>query len=447
MRVLMALVVVGAVAGRLPLPAAGEERLCVGVASVDITPPIGSGQHRGRSTGAADRLHAKAMVFVQGDRQAALVVCDLCKIWPDLSGPVRDRAAERTGIPRSNLCVAATHTHTGPLYREMLDSLTAKIAQAVIDAHAAVRPVTLHAAAAVQPGVAFNRRFVMRDGTVRFNPGFQNPAIERPAGPVDHELGILLIRDLIAERPLAALTNFAMHLDTVGGTRYSADYPYFLECSLRETFGGEFLSVFATGACGNVNHHDVSGPRPTPGHEGITRKIGRTLAATVQAQLPNLDETQRPALAVRRRVVDVPLQQYTEEELAWAERSQQTGEKLALLPWVKRLRILDLARMRERSETMPLEVQVLRLGENVAIVGLPGELFVELGMAVKRTSPFATTLIVELANDASPNYVPNRAAYAQGGYEVINSRVEIGGGEMLVAAAAEMLDELAPSPE
>ena len=79
----------------------------VGAASVDITPAIGTGQHRGRSTGALDPLRAKALVFSQGDQQAALVVCDLCKVWPDLSEAVRREASSKTGIPRSNISVTA----------------------------------------------------------------------------------------------------------------------------------------------------------------------------------------------------------------------------------------------------------------------------------------------------------------------------------------------------
>ena len=75
---------------------------------------------------------------------------------------------------------------------------------------------------------------------------------------------------------------------------------------------------------------------------------------------------------------------------------------------------------------LSLEVQVLRLSRDTAIVTLPGEIFVELGLAIKRQSPFAHTFVVELANDNCA-YVPNRAAFAQGAYEVENSRVAPGG--------------------
>ena len=93
---------------------------------------------------------------------------------------------------------------------------------------------------------------------------------------------------------------------------------------------------------------------------------------------------------------------------------------------------------------MPMEVQVFRLGGDVAIVALPGEVFVELGLAIKKASPFETTMVIELAN-SSPAYVPTRKAFEQGDYEVVNSRVAPGGGEMLVKATLKMLRELKPN--
>jgi hypothetical protein len=89
---------------------------------------------------------------------------------------------------------------------------------------------------------------------------------------------------------------------------------------------------------------------------------------------------------------------------------------------------------------MEAEVQVISLGDQIAWVGLPGEIFVELGQAIKLASPFPHTIVVELAN-GSIGYVPNRRAYPEGAYEVISSRVAAGGGEMLVDAAVRLLIE------
>ena len=92
-----------------------------------------------------------------------------------------------------------------------------------------------------------------------------------------------------------------------------------------------------------------------------------------------------------------------------------------------------------------MPVQVFRFGREVALVALPGEVFVDLGLAIKRASPFETTLVVELAHDA-PGYVPTRKAFTEGSYETVNSRIEPGGGELLVETAVRLLKELKPGP-
>ncbi len=74
---------------------------------------------------------------------------------------------------------------------------------------------------------------------------------------------------------------------------------------------------------------------------------------------------------------------------------------------------------------------------------LPGEVFVDLGLAIKRHSPFRTTLVVELSNCVETIYIPTRAAYAGGSYEVTNSNLQPGSGEMLVEAALKLLRESA----
>src|SRR5690606_14820110 len=91
--------------------------------------------------------------------------------------------------------------------------------------------------------------------------------------------------------------------------------------------------------------------------------------------------------------------------------------------------------------TLPVEVQAFRVGDEVAIVGMPGEVFVELGLAVKAASPFKTTMVVELTN-VHIAYLPTKPAFAQGGYETLNSRLAPGGGEMLVDSAIRQLQAL-----
>ena len=134
----------------------------------------------------------------------------------------------------------------------------------------------------------------------------------------------------------------------------------------------------------------------------------------------------------------VPLQQYKPEQIAKArENMKEIGSKeLPFLQQVESYKIMDL--QWRKTNALALTVQVFILGSDTAIVGLPGEIFSELGLIIKNQSPFRNTIVVELAND-SIGYVPTRKAFAEGSYEVVNSRVAPGGGEMLVQAAVRLL--------
>lgn len=439
-------------------------QLTAGLAVADITPPIGyrmSGYFSERlSTGTSNPLFAKAIVLRQGKMSAAMVFCDIIGLSLDVTSRARRWATERTGIPATNILIAATHSHTGPLYFgalrkhfhdaaiaehgsdpcEKVDyagQLVEKLAGVVAQADAAAKPVRLAAGSAEQKGLSFNRRFHMKDGTVRFNPGALNPDIVRAAGPIDPEVGMVFLREADGDNDvIGALVNFALHLDTVGGTKYAADYPCYLEQSLREKYGDKFVLLFGTGTCGDINHIDV-----TKKQRLRTDYIGRTLAETVKAKKESLKAVAKPLLGVRSGIVDAPLQQFGPDDVAWArENIKKVGTgKLSFIKEVEAYKIL--AREMRPGQTIPLEVQVFRLSRDVAVVGLPGEVFVDLGLKIKRASPFATTLVVELCQDA-PGYIPTKKAFAEGSYETVNSRIAPGGGEMMAEAAIRLLKEL-----
>jgi neutral ceramidase len=443
----------------------GADGLEAGVAVVDITPPVPfrmSGYFMERvSTGTKDPLNAKAIVFRQGDELAALVFCDLVAVPLAVTAPARKKASEATGIPVDHIGIAATHTHTGPLYFDSLRNyfheravarhgedpyekidypaeLVTKIVAAVVEAKSKLRPVELKSGYADESRLSFNRRFHMKDGTVRFNPGEQNPDIVRPAGPIDPQVGIVTLTPTGAARPSAAIVSFAMHLDTLSGTEYSADYPKHCEDALRAKLGPDFTLLFGTGTCGDINHIDV-----TTKERRKTPAIGRMLAETVAAGIDKFAPAtgSGPGLAVRTIKVDAAMQKYSAAEIAEAKKKLELvgTRELPFLEQVKACKILNVEL--KKGETLPLEVQAFRLNGDTAIVTLPGEVFVDLGLAIKRDSPFKTTLVVELANNALA-YIPTRRAFAEGSYEIVNSQIEPGAGEQLVDAAVGLLKEL-----
>jgi hypothetical protein len=136
----------------------------------------------------------------------------------------------------------------------------------------------------------------------------------------------------------------------------------------------------------------------------------------------------------------VPLQEVTAAEVADARAvMERLGDtKVPFLTKVAAVKTLDLAK---RGPTWPMEVQVFRLDARTAIVCLPCEIFVELGLAIKRASPFPRTLVISVCNDR-PSYVPTLKAFSEGSYEVTNARVKPGAGEMLVEAAVKLLGSL-----
>lgn len=466
---------------------AAESELRVGVAETDITPPLGfpmAGYYHERlATGAKDPLKAKAVVFRSGDVQAAWVACDLTGIAVDLSTAVRRRAAEKTGIPAAHIVLSASHSHTAPDYSQALfDHLggsaateTAReraayagrlidaIAAAIVQAHAAAAPATLAAGSATQETpVSFCRRFVMRDGSVRTWVGLKHPDAVRSAGPIDPEIGLVSLRRVEGDQPLGLLSNFALHLDTVGGLEWSGDYPYFIEQAVRKALGAQVVSLFGTGCCGDINHADPTGKPRNP-----TNVIGGALGETICGQLSNLQRVAQPTLQARSATVRLPLEEVSQADV---RRSVQVvaaamkGEKVDFFDHVRAYKQLLLDNLRHREpvpeaapylswglthtwrgigDALPVEVHVFTLGSDVALVFLPGEVFVELGQAIKRASPFRTTLVVELSQCVETIYIPNRGAYAAGGYEVANSAVQPGSGEMLVEAAVRLLRESA----
>ena len=430
----------------------------VGLAEIDITPPAGyrmDGYFYERlNTGQRDPLKAKAIVFRQGDTRGALVVCDLIGVPLTLTNEVRALASARTGIPAANIAIAATHSHTGPLFAgerarlfseraaEKLgkDPLAAvdypgqlrdRLVDVIAAAHAGLAPAAMELARTQEDRVSFNRRFHLKDGTVRFNPGVLNPEIVRPAGPIDPDLPFLLFtRD---KKPAGSLTVFAVHADTVGGTEYSADYAGQLAGELRREFGDAFTSVFGLGTCGDINHIDVTGARRYD-----ARLIGQQLAVRILSARSRV-ALDNPALAVLSARLALPLRKVPDDQAAQA-RSLRNKVGTNDLPFLEQVEIVTTLDLLHRGATLDAEIQVIRLNRDTAIVLLPGEVFVELGLAIKRGSPFAHTLVIELAND-NPAYIPTEKAFKEGSYETVNSRIVPGGGERLAEAAIQLLKE------
>jgi neutral ceramidase len=449
--ILVAALAAGVVSGRV----VDSAPLRLGRAVVDITPVPGTPMLTPQSRPfvklaepAHDPLCVRAVVIEVDGAKAAIAACDLTSIPNAMFDEARKLIVEATGLPADSIMISATHTHTAPQIRprflgkvdeearkkclDYVEALPGRMADAVIAAHAAMQPCRVSAGIGREDTISFNRRFVMRDGTVMTNPGKDDPALHaqivRPAGPTDPEVGVVSF-DTPDGKPLATLVNFSLHLDTDGGAAPTADFAGTLHQRLVQARGAELLSLFAIGAAGNINHYnllDPQAPRRVKGHEESAR-IGHKLADAVLETYSRLQPLDAGPLRFARRTVAIDMPR--EKGAALAARHQNAprffdGE-------------VDV-RNENGRQWFEAEVQVITLGSELAWVGLPGEMFVEFGLALKLASPYRYTMIHELAN-RSIGYVPNLRAYPEGAYETLATRCAPGSGEDLVAAATQLL--------
>lgn len=437
----------------------------VGIAATDITPPPGipmAGYYHARGAdGVLDPLFSKALVLESGGQRAAFVVLDLIGITRAVTDQARTEVEQSTGILGSHVMISATHAHTGPelanrgrrsndigglkeIAITYTEALPARIAQSVHLAAQRLQPAQLNVAKGRCENLTFNRRYFMSDGSVGWNPGKRNPDIVMPAGPSDPEVSLLYIEKPDAAGPMqsiATYVNFAMHPDTCGGSKISADWPGALSRVLAAYHGTNHLTLVANGTCGNLNHIDSSWrwPQSTPIEQ---HRIATILGAAVFQAYKDLQRVDAGPLRVRNQMVELALPQITPAEVEEARQTvaatidDRGGNFMKL---VRAYRTLDVAE--REGKPYRVEVQAIALGKDIAWVSLPGEIFVELGLAIKKRSPFPYTFVVELANE-NIGYVPDRRSYAEGNYEPESARCAAGSGEKLVEAAVKVLTEL-----
>ncbi len=319
--------------------------------------------------------------------------------------------------------------------------LPGKLADAVKKADAARKPAKVSFGCGKEDGLAFNRRFHMTDGSVGWNPGKKNPKIVRPAGPTDPGVPVVFVEtDEKQPKPIAAYVNFAMHLDTVGGLHYSADYPYALAKALGAVKGDDFVTVFTTGTCGDINHINVDSDKPQKGN-GEAARIGTRLAAEVLRTFDALDAHRRPAPRVERDGgTRAPARDRGGGVVREASpRGHREGNEAG--PEVPRsgAGVQGGGRVRAARQTVPGGSAGHHARRRPRVGQPAGRNLRGVGHSNQgAASPFRQTMIAELAN-GSVGYVPNRVAYSQGEYEVVSARVAEGSGEKLVDAALKQL--------
>jgi len=409
-----------------------QSSLRAGAAATDITPPLEVGilmSAVNRLWAPFERvrmpLHARALVIENDKQRYALVSLELLGLAARAVGGhrrFRARVLKAAGkaVTDRNLILASTHTHTGPetlaatdLYKtapfkRWVDHLADQIGLAIRRAADSLEPAHVDAATVEAPGLCIYRRFKTTRGIVlSSDPPPENQIISRE-GPTDPAVHVLRLRGA-DDHTIAILVNATCHaIHEMCIPQISPDYPGEMSRLLEEAYPGGTV-LFFNGAAGNTN--------PPTASEGADRALehGRALAGFVDKALAVAVTLDVAPIALRRKRVALP------------GKSIRTGKPIKT----------------------PLRTQIaaLRIGQ-AAMVFLPGEPFVEIGLQIKAASPFVNTAVVAYAEDMI-GYLPVDAAFDEGGYELgpgARARAHRGTEAVLVNAAAELLNELAAQP-
>ena len=393
------------------LPETG--RLYAGAAAADITPsaPVWmDGMIREHpSTGVHDPLFARCLVIAGSTRPAdacAIVTVDVCALDRATAGVARRAAAERSGIPAAQIIIAATHTHSGPATygffcpREeaYVAGLVDCIASLVATACAGMQAAEVACGSACEDTVSHYRRLLGVSGRVIMNwEPYAPEQIVGPLGVADAQVGALAV--MAADRPgkvIGVLFNHAGHPNVMSGDNYllSADYPGHACRLVEKQLGG--VALFANGAQGSV---DIDGlrDRDWAGVERAGAALARAVADACAAAAPVAPSIMLTGSAHYA----LPARQVTDAELAWAETVlQRTGGKVeAHADGIgdDYLAVLYGNLRRVQGAGIPVEQTGVVVGD-CALLTFPGELYTEIGMAIKERSPFRQTLLLGLAN-------------------------------------------------
>lgn len=433
-----------------------------GFARVDITPangtPLAGYYSRRASEGVLDPLYARCVAVSDGESRAIILSIDNLHLADPVFKAAREAVFRRTGVPVASVFIACTHTHTGPSsYVPM--SPAAKVdaaairasnkitvdgcAEAAAKALADLAPSKIMIGRGEARGISFIRRYRMKDGSVRTNPGPNNPKIECALGEPDEQLQ--LVRFVREGKPEIAVVNFQTHPDVIGGKLVSADWPG-LSCGyLEAAMGGSICAMFINGAQGDVNHIKT---KIAPGEVVLKRyemskHMARVVAGAALATWGLCKEVESGKISAGEFQVEVEPNKGTPEELVKAEeivalhKAGRSSEIKGVSKIVGIAGAYRMLAMKNKPDKLNLPVSMVTIGKTLAFGGFPGEPFTWMGTELKARSPFTMTIPACCVN-ASQGYFPVKSAYTnKGGYENSTARYKAGTAEKLVEGLLE----------
>ena len=405
--------------------------------------------------GVHDPLFASCLYLENGQEKILFIAMDLLFFSKKYVSEVRKKIQEKTQIPSKNVFISVSHTHSGPwaagrldmealeqglnVDRAYIENLKDKIVRISVDAYYNTFKAVVASGSTIcgkKEGIGGNRR--------------------HREGPVDPQLWTFAVKDKY-DVLRSALVKYALHPTVIheNSSLVSADYPGYLRQYLRSKYQGMNL-LFMQGTSG-----DQSTRYFRKGQDfKEAKRIGNTLGKCASNSIDRLQFEDEVKIRSISHEIKLPLKKLVSEQeaLSDVEKTRKRWEMLKQkgAPYIdiqnanlKNLgseNMLGYIRLKKRGipisleeDEFPAEVHVVTIG-NTAIVGLPGEIFVELGLDIKKDSPYQNTIVVELTNGCLPGYVCTPDAIKEGGYEVGASLLSEEAGKILVDKAVELLN-------
>lgn len=415
-----------------------------GAASVDITPKIfplnmPGGFSANLAESAHDPLHASALVLDDGTTKLAMVVVDTLGAGPDVLDEAKAIAVAKTGMAADKMLISSTHTHTGPPLNTRSEPAAAYrklfvegVAESIIQAHAALQSAAVGAAAHPLPDEVFNRRWYLKPGkmplnpfgrmdTVKMNPGTSPDVLDRPAGPTDPDITILSVEDT-KRRQVALFANYSLHY--VGGSppaQISADYfgEFARIMPSRLRGNGNLVAMMSNGTSGDIDNIPFGTIRPPREPFEQIRIVAQKAADAVWHAHRKIEKHRADVrLGMLQREITLKYRRPSAQDVAEARAILAIKDKEAIekLPRLAQNYAGSVVAAAERKEeTITVKLQAIRIGD-FAVCGIPFETFVEIGLDLKKRSPFPQTMVIGLANGRH-GYLPTLEQHKLGGYE------------------------------
>jgi neutral ceramidase len=451
-----------------PAIAQPQRQFRAGAAGSNITPWLGISSNGGMQDRVPqhvhDELHARALVLDDGQTRLALVTIDSCMVPREILDAAKRIAHRHTGLPVENMLMSATHTHTAgtatPVFQSQADAeyqlfLTRKIADSVRIALNNLEPARIGWSVGQVPQHVFNRRWKMKPGAippnpfggidqVKMNPPVGSPDLVEPAGPTDPDLTVISVRALDG-RPIALLANYSLHY--VGAGHFSADYFGVFADRIEQLLKADrqdppFVGMLSNGTSGNINNIDFRQKRSADPPFSKMKAVANDVAAEALRVANNIRYEDWVPLAVRQTEIELGVRRPTIEEQDRARQIMAKTEAPAMRT-LEEIYARETVLISEYPARVPLILQALKIG-NLGIAAIPCEVFVEIGLEIKKKSPFATTFTTSLANGYN-GYLPTPEHHQLGGYETWRARssyLEVDASPRIVEQLLGLLQQL-----